>query len=233
MAIIKKSDFVELKYTGFTFGKPFDSNIENDLKTINPEAKPQKTVVIIGKRMVISGLDDALVGKEVGKEFEIDLKSSEAFGERKRDLVKIIPLKIFTEKKINPYPGLVLAMDNSIAKIVAVSGARVTTDFNNPLAGKDVHYKCNPIRILEDEKEKVEVLFNDMLRFVPEFEIKDKIVVKGPKNFEVFIKATSPTFKEIIGKELDLEIIEPKKEEIKTENNQIKSQESSSSQLKQ
>ena len=39
MDTIKKSDFVEIKYTGYSQGKEFDSNIEEDLKKINPKAK--------------------------------------------------------------------------------------------------------------------------------------------------------------------------------------------------
>ena len=41
METAKKGDFVEIEFTGFTEGKPFDSNIAEDLKKISPEAKAE------------------------------------------------------------------------------------------------------------------------------------------------------------------------------------------------
>ena len=177
-----KNDFVEIKFSGFLEGKVFDSNIDEDLKKLNPEAKPAETIVVIGRGMVVPGLDKALENKEIGKEYEINVSSKEGFGPRHRELVKTIPLKVFTEQKINPRPGMVLALDNTIAKIIAVSGARVITDLNNPLAGRDLLYKFKIVRKITDEKEKCKCLFELTLKFIPEFEVKESIVVKGPKD---------------------------------------------------
>jgi FKBP-type peptidyl-prolyl cis-trans isomerase 2 len=209
----KKNEFVELLYTGYSQGKIFDSNIEEDLKKIDEKAKPIKTIVIIGQGMVVSGLDKALEDKEIEKEYEITLKPKESFGERRKELVRMIPLKIFIEKQVMPRPGMVLALDNNLIKVIAVSGARVTADFNSPLAGKDVTYKFTIKRKVEDEKEKVNTLFETTLRFLPEYEIRDKIIVKGPKVFETIVKALNEKFKEFIGKELGFELKEEKPKE--------------------
>ncbi len=213
METTKKNDFVEIKFSGFVEGKVFDSNIEEDLKKLNPEAKPTETIVVIGQGMVVPGLDKALEEKEIGKEYEINVPSKEGFGSRQRELVKTIPLKVFTEQKISPQPGMVLALDNMIAKIIAVSGARVITDFNNPLAGRDLVYKFKIVRKITDEKEKCKCLFELTLKSVPEFEVKDSIVVKGPKNLEVFVNAFKDKFKELIEKEIIFELKEEKPEE--------------------
>jgi FKBP-type peptidyl-prolyl cis-trans isomerase 2 len=217
MTVIKKNDFVEIRFTGYSQGKIFDSNVEADLKQINPNAKPQKTALVVGHGMLVGGFDKALEGKEVGKEYTIELKAKDAFGERKKDLLKTIPLKVFTEKKIQPYPGLVLTIDDMLAKIITVSGARVVTDFNNPLSGKDVSYKFTVIKKIDDEKEKVQTLFEVTLGFAPEFEIKDNIVIKGPKEFEALVKALGSRFKELLGKDLKFELKEEKKNEVKVE----------------
>ena len=208
----KKGDFIEIKYTGYVNGEPFDSNIEEDLKKINEKEKARESVVCIGEGFVIPGLDKALEGKEIGKEYEIEVSPKEGFGERRRELIRVLPLKAFTEKKVNPQPGMVLALDNSIVKIIAVSGARVSTDFNNPLSGKNLKYKFKIARKVESESEKAKALFEVIFKFVPEFEVKEKIVVKGPKVLEGFVKAFNDKFKELIGKELDFE---EKKEEKK------------------
>lgn len=221
MTEIKKKDFVEIKFSAYANGQIFDSNIEEDMKKINPDAKPNVDIIVLGQGMIIHGLDNALEGKEIGKEYEIRLTPKESFGERRKDMIKTIPLKVFTEKNIRPQAGLVLTLDQMYAKIIAVSGARVITDFNNPLSGKDITYKVKIVRKVEDEKEKVEALFKNLFRFVPEFEVGEKIKLKGDKNMEVFVKVFSEKFKELIGKELDFELKEEKvekKEESKVEN---------------
>jgi len=82
--------------------------MEEDLKKIDDKAKPKELIAVIGEGSVVSGFDKALEEKEIGKEYEITLKPKEAFGERKRELVRVIPLKIFLEKKISqiqkPFP---------------------------------------------------------------------------------------------------------------------------------
>ena len=217
----KKNDFVEIKYTGFANGNIFDSNIEEDLKKIHDDAKIREGIIIIGQGMVVSGLDKALEGKEIGEEYELSLSPKEAFGERKKELVKTIPLKIFTEKNINPQPGMVLALDDMIAKIITVSGARVVTDFNNPLAGKEVKYKFKIVRKIENEEEKCKTVLELLFRFVPKFEIKEKeIIIKGPKQLEIFIGAFKDKFKELIGKELKFELEETKEKKDIKENTQ-------------
>ena len=209
----KKNDFVELEFTGYANGEVFDSNIESELKKINPEAKVKKTLVCIGQGMVVPGLDKALEAKEIGKDYEVDVPWKEGFGERRKDLMRVIPLKSFTEKKVEPRAGMVLALDDAIVKIIAVSGARVTVDFNNPLAGKDLKYKFKIVRKIEDISEKSKAVFELMFKFVPDFEVKDKkVVIKGPKGLEEFVKAFNDKFKEMVGVELGFE---EKKEEKK------------------
>ncbi|MEM4271659.1 MAG: FKBP-type peptidyl-prolyl cis-trans isomerase [Candidatus Pacearchaeota archaeon] len=207
METAKKGDFVEIKYTGYANENIFDSNIEEDLKKIHSKAKAKRLIVCVGEGMVVFGFDKALEGKEVGKEYEIKLSPKEAFGERKKELIKTIPLKIFTEKKMNPQAGMVLAMDEALAKVIAVSGARVITDFNNPLAGKEVTYKFKIERKINDEKEKAEALFDFVFKFVPEFEIAEKeIVVRGQKIIEVYVNAFSKKFEDLLGKKLRFEL---------------------------
>jgi|TARA_Y100000310_G_scaffold130566_1_gene129737 FKBP-type peptidyl-prolyl cis-trans isomerase 2 len=201
--VIKKNDFIELEFTGYSEGKVFDSNIEEDLKQVSKDAKPQKSIIIVSQKMVVPGLDKAIEGKEIGKEYNIDLSYEEGFGARKRELVKTIPLKVFTQQKINPSPGATLMLDNHLAKIITISGARVVTDFNNPLSGKPISYKFKIKRKVTESKEKAESFFTNFMRFVPKLEEeKDKIILKGPKILEQVIETFKPKFKELVGLDL-------------------------------
>ncbi len=213
----KKGDFVELLYTGISQGAVFDSNIPEDLKQLNKEANPQQLIVAVGEGMVVSGLDKALEDKEIGKKYTVILQAKEAFGERQKELLKTLPLKIFHEKQIMPKAGMVLAMDNMLVKVVAVSGARVIADFNNPLAGKEVEYSFTILRKVADESEKARAFFAFFWRFVPEFGIGEKIIVKGPAVFEQLVKHSQEKSKALLGKELTFELKEEMKEAEKEE----------------
>jgi len=205
--LTKRNDFVEISFTGYHDGKVFDSNRENDLKELNPEAKPEKTIVIIGQGMIVPGLDKALEEKEIGKKYEIHIPYKEGFGSRKRELVKTIPLNVFTKQKINPAPGQTLLLDNMLARIITISGARVITDFNNPLSGKDLDYEFTILRKVDDEKEKCEAFFKFFLRLEePNLEIQDKkVILTGPKPLEDLVANFKDKFKEIFGKDLEFQ----------------------------
>lgn len=203
--VVRKKDFIELKYSGYANGELFDSNIEEDLKKLNPKTKTAKTIIAVGEGMVVAGLDKTLEGKEIGKEYEVDIDVKDGFGERKRELVKTIPLSAFRENDFNPRPGMVLTLDNYLVKIIAVSGARVVTDFNNPLAGKKLHYKFIIVRKVADDNEKATALFEVFFKFVPKFSIENNaIVVSGDRNLEIFVKIYNEKFKELLGKGLEL-----------------------------
>lgn len=215
---ILKGEFVEITFTGESNGEIFDSNIDEDLKKIAPEAKPEKTIIVVGEGMVVPGLDKNVEGSEVGKENYISVSPSEGFGIRKRELVKTVPASAFGNKARELYPGLTLSIDHNIVRIISVSGARIMVDFNNPLAGKELKYKFKVVRRVEDIKEKAEALFKHLFRFVPEFEVKEKIIIKGVKKMEIIAKAGNETFKKFLGKELGFEEVKiEKKESMKEE----------------
>ncbi|MBS3071496.1 FKBP-type peptidyl-prolyl cis-trans isomerase [Candidatus Pacearchaeota archaeon] len=215
--LVKKKDFIELEFTGYTNGNIFDSNRKEDLAKISPKTEPKKMILAVGEGMVVSGLDKGLEGKEIGKEYEIEVKPKEGFGERRRDFLKTIPMKVFTEKNVTPRAGMLLALDNTVVKIITVSGARVITDFNNPLSGKTLKYNFKIIKKVNDEKIKADALFEVAFRFIPEYEIKDTLVVKGPKILEQIVKSFSMKFKDLIGKELSFEEKEEEKQPEKKE----------------
>jgi FKBP-type peptidyl-prolyl cis-trans isomerase 2 len=217
METTKKNDFIELSFSAYANGELFDSTKKEEVQKLNPKAEAKPIILSVGQGMVVTGLDKALEGKEIGKEYEITLKPKDAFGERKRELVRIVSLSSFTDRKINPYAGMTLALDNTIVKITSVSGGRVTVDFNNPLAGKEVVYKFTITRKVTDEKEKASALFELVFKTVPEFEIGDKIIVRGQKMLEVYVKAFSSKFKEILGKDLEFKEEAKKPEEKKEE----------------
>lgn len=172
MATIKKGDFIELNYTGKTAeGQLFDTTIKADADTadlqIRKEYKP--VIVCAGEGHLLPGLDDQIVGKELGK-YTIPLKDVDAFGKKDAKLLQLIPRKVFKEQKLDPAPGLEIDVDNQRGIIRSVSGGRVIVDFNHPLASKDIVYDVEVLRIVTDAAEKIKALLN--IAHVPYTEVK-------------------------------------------------------------
>jgi len=154
---IKKGDFVEITYTGILKedNSIFDTTDPEVGKKENlPDVKP--LIIVLGEGQLIPGFENAIIGKELNKEYEIHLNAENAFGKKETKLLKIIPLNLFVKQKINPFPGLQVNIDGLIGTIKTVSGGRTIVDFNHPLAGKDIIYKFKINRIVEDMKEKAE-----------------------------------------------------------------------------
>jgi len=198
----KKNDFVEIKFIGkVKGGEVFDTNIKSEAEKIGLRIEEKPTIVCIGQEMVINGFDKALPDKEIGKSNTLELEPKDAFNERKSSLVKLIPLKSFIAQKISPRPGMTLALDNMLVKIINVSGGRVLTDFNNPLSGKNIIYEFTITRKIEEEKEKVESIIDYFLRTKANYEIKEKeIQIEVAKEFSVILDIINKKFENILGK---------------------------------
>ncbi len=178
---IKAKDFIELDFVALTDdGRVFDTTItEEAVKAKLPEGDYKPIHVCVGEGNLVKGFDSALENKNVGEAFEITLQPEEAFGKRDSKLVKIIPLKTFLDKEVQPHPGLPVVIDDLLATVRAVSGGRVTTDFNHPLAGRKVVYRVTIKRLITDEKEKAETFVRNYFR-TEKFEVKVKLAEKKP-----------------------------------------------------
>ncbi len=208
---LQKKDFIEVEFTGkIKGGEIFDSNIKRDLQKLNPEANPSPIIFSLGEGMFLKGIDDFLIGKEIG-DYTIELTPDQAFGPRMAQFVQKVPIKIFRSQNVNPFPGAVFNFDGRIAKVLTVSGGRVIVDFNNPLAGKDVIYDIHIIRKVDDQNEKVKSLIEFLFRRPLNFSIKDnKVIIEVEKQISKFVEMFNEKFKEMIG--LDLEVKEIEKE---------------------
>ena len=202
---LKKGDFIEIEFTGkVKNGQVFDSNIKEDLKNADLNFEPKPLIFCLGEKMFLEGIEDFLVGKEIG-EYEVELSPEKAFGNRNSSLVNIISARIFKENKLNPIPGMMFNLDGRAAKILSVSGGRITIDFNNPLAGKNVVYKIKILRKVNDLNEKAKALIEFLFKKNLEFEIIDKkIIIKVEKGLLELVKLFNEKFKSALGLELEV-----------------------------
>ncbi len=155
MAIVE-GDFVKISYTGSADGKIFDSTDEGVAKEsgmFNETALYGPMTVRAGSRHIIAGLDEDLIGKEVGYEGEIDVPPEKGFGPHDPEKVQSFPKSRFKEK---PVKGMTIKVEDlGEGTVIDTIGGRVIADFNNPLAGKTLHYTYKIEEQVEDLKERV------------------------------------------------------------------------------
>ncbi len=212
---IKKGDFIEIDFVARVKenNQIFDLTNEGVAKENNlfSEGRTFKPIIIcVGERHVISGLDESLVDKEVGKEYKIEIKAEDAFGKRNPKLFQLIGLNKFKDEKIKPFPGMQVNVDNLFGIVKSVSGGRILVDFNHPLAEKGVVYEVKILRKIENDKEKLRGFLNIIFNMDIKFELKDnKAVIDLDLNNDIKnkikerIKKIIPGIKEIDFKTTD------------------------------
>jgi len=178
---IKKGDFVELEFVGrLDDGKIFDLNKKEVAKAEGLTHVLDRVIVCVGEKEVVEGLDDALVDKEVEKDFHVDVTAEKAFGKRDPKLFQLLSANKFKEQELRPYPGLQINVDGMVGTVKTVSGGRIMIDFNHPLAGRDLKYDVKILKIVDDVNEKVEFSLKNMLGKNVPFEFKDgKLIIKA------------------------------------------------------
>lgn len=161
---INKNDFVKVSYTGTLIegGAVFDTTdvaVAKQNGIFNEKAQYGALVVPLSRRHLLPGLEEGIVGKEVGKTYELTISAEKAFGKKNAKLIQLMPLSVFKKQKINAFPGLQVNVDGRVATIKTVTGGRCMVDFNHPLSGKDVHYSITVEDVITDDLEKVHSLF--------------------------------------------------------------------------
>ncbi|MBN1385637.1 FKBP-type peptidyl-prolyl cis-trans isomerase [Candidatus Woesearchaeota archaeon] len=169
--MIKKGDFIEIEYSGYLDEEAgdsilFDTTIEKDAKEkgIHDEKMKYGPVIIcVGEGMMLQGLEDALVGKDVG-EHQIKLDAENAFGKKSAKLIQLISTSKFKKQNINPMPGLEVNIDGMMGTVKTVSGGRTIVDFNHPLSGKNVKYLVKVLGKIDDKAKQISSYITTLLR---------------------------------------------------------------------
>lgn len=179
--MIKKGDFVKIDYIGKVDGVVFDTTDEkvakaNNLEKVRKDFKP--IVVCVGEGYVIKGLDKALENREIGK-LSVKIKAEDGFGNKSTSLLRMIPLKQFSQHKIKPVPGLELNIEGHYGVVRSVSGGRVIMDFNHPLAGKELEYDVNILEKVTNIEEQVRSILDVVgIPYIDVKNEKENIIIK-------------------------------------------------------
>lgn len=200
---MKKGSCIEIKYEGRTA----TNNLVFD--------KAEKPIaVVVGALYVIKGLDDSLLEHNIGDKYKTKIKMEDAFGKRRGELMKLIPLSTFRKHNINPHIGQAINVDNKLGIVRSVSGGRSIVDFNHPLAGKELEYDVEIVKEITDKKEKIEkmILFRTGISSAMyKIDLLEKKCVIEYKNKEQVFKVLGPILENDIKNYADIEKVEIKK----------------------
>lgn len=220
--MLKKNDFIELDYTGYTSNDVvFDTTKQDVAKKHDlKEGNYKPLVIAVGRRHILPGLDQKLIGLTIGKH-EINLSENEAFGPKDPKNLKLMPMKLFKKENIRPFVGLELNIDDRLGVVRNVSGGRVIVDFNHPLAGQSIKYEVEIKSKVEDKQKQVEGVLKILNIPFKSVSLKEKEakVITLMKLPEPVTDMLNKELNELTGLKVIFE--EEKKEEKKTEDKKV------------
>jgi len=192
-------------------GRIFDTTSAEEAKAngiLEEKRNYGPLTIITGEKELLLLVEAELEKMKVGEKRIVKLSPKDAFGERDARLIRVVPLQVFHNQKMNPIPGLVIRAGNAVGKVQSVSGGRVRVDFNHPLAGRELEYGIKVEKEITGKKEVAEELFKKYYSFVPGAKketVGEKLVVsleeKTLKNLENINKAVQG-----VGKNFGVEV---------------------------
>lgn len=133
---------VKVHYTGkLDNGTVFDSSREREPLEFT-----------LGKGQLIKGFENAVVGMKIGDTKTVNVSSTEAYGDRKDELVIKVE-KAQVPDNIEPKVGLALNLRTASggqaqAVITSIEEEHITLDANHPLAGQDLTFELELMEIV-------------------------------------------------------------------------------------
>ena len=111
--------------------------------TIDSSEGSTPLVFLEGSGMIIPGLEKELVGMNIGDKKNVEVKSADAYGDKRDDMIITVEKSQFPEgTEINPGDQFRVNQDPNMPPftVLAVEDGKVTLDGNHPLAGVDLFF---------------------------------------------------------------------------------------------
>ncbi len=137
----KKGDAVEVHYTGkLEDGSVFDTSVSR-----------APLGFTLGDGNMIKGFDSAVYGMEIGDKKTVTIPAAEAYGERREDMMIDVPVAQ-VPADINPEVGMTLQLQGANGQpmpvvVTQVDEEKITLDANHQLAGKDLIFDIELVKI--------------------------------------------------------------------------------------
>ena len=111
---------------------------DDDGEVLDSSIGDEALVFLQGSGNIISGLENAMVGKVVGDKFNVRIAPEDAYGELMEDMIQVISRDMF-EGIDDIEVGMQFHADvnsgSGIVTVVSIDDDNITIDGNHPLAG--------------------------------------------------------------------------------------------------
>jgi len=112
-----------------------------------------------GGKNIISGLENALAGKQVGDKFNISIPPEEAYGVHDEALIQTIPKSVF-QGIDNIEQGMQFQAKSEqgiqVVTVTKVDGDKITVDGNHALAGQTLNFDVEVADVREASEEELQ-----------------------------------------------------------------------------
>lgn len=114
--------------------------------------------VLMGRGQLIAGLEEAMLGREAGDRFEVNVEPEKAYGERKDGQEQRLPKKYFSGRRVAPGEQVVLQtkFGPRAVTVLKVGMSVVDVDLNHPMAGKTLEFVVEIKDVREASAEEIE-----------------------------------------------------------------------------
>ncbi len=159
------SDFIELSFE-LRAGqdKKLISTTKEDVakadNIFDEKKKYKDAVIIVGSEGLFKEINESFKNAEIDKEYEVLVPAKDAYGLRDNKNIKVVPMREFQRNKINPEMGKEVNINNKVGRIISVTPGRVLIDYNHELAGKDLYYKYEIKKTINDVDGKVKAIID-------------------------------------------------------------------------
>ena len=124
--MLKEGDIVRVDFTATDKERAEVFDTTNEKKAIEAgifkkDFVYQPLTMIIGSNEVIPELEKAVQEMKVGETKQFTINSSAAFGERRIDLIKVVPLQEFKNRNVQPFPGLMVELNEMQGRVQSVT----------------------------------------------------------------------------------------------------------------
>ena len=113
-----------------------------------------------GAKNIIRGLEEAMLGREVGDVFSASVPAAKAYGARNEESQQRVPIKhLMVKKNAKLKPGMIVNIQTDQgakqATVIKSGKFNVDVDTNHPLAGKQLGFDVEILDIRDASDEEV------------------------------------------------------------------------------
>ena len=128
---------------------------DNDGKTLDSSEGRDPLSYIHGTGNLIAGMEEGLEGKQTGDKVDLKIPPEKAYGKRNNTLIQDVPRSAFGDQEVKT--GMQFnTQEGHTVTVTKIGLEKVTVDGNHPLAGMDLNFDVEVVKVREASAEELD-----------------------------------------------------------------------------